>query len=211
MHVELLTCLHVCSCTCLHVWLCHSLSVCLQLLSYVNKSAHNELARVCIVCMSYCKHVDLCVCVCVCTYTQVDVFAVAQYERPCPELKHHPDKALTGVIAAPTCQGVLLAAQPWAQPVTLSRAWCLYEVNLARWAQHTHTHTLASTTSVLPALCSVCLHALHICASCFYCVPMSSKDSLSIAGQHGSVSECICVICTSRSRLSKCICSDSAK
>ncbi len=63
---------------------------------------------------------------------QVDVFAVPQFERPCPEFKHHPDRVLGGVMSAPSCRAVLLATQPWSQPVAFTRAWCLYETFLAR-------------------------------------------------------------------------------
>lgn len=64
-------------------------------------------------------------------FVQIDVFAVPQYERPCPEFKK-PDTVLANILSSPTCRGVLVTARPWYWPVTLTRAWCLYEVSLAR-------------------------------------------------------------------------------
>ncbi|KAJ9534476.1 hypothetical protein QJQ45_016160 [Haematococcus lacustris] len=66
------------------------------------------------------------------SYVQLDVFAVPQFERPSHEYKHRAEEVLASVIAAPSCRAMLLAASHWAEPAALSRAWCLYELWLAR-------------------------------------------------------------------------------
>ncbi|KAL6756533.1 hypothetical protein V8C86DRAFT_3096908 [Haematococcus lacustris] len=65
-------------------------------------------------------------------YYWLDVFAVPQFERPSHEYKHRAEEVLASVIAAPSCRAMLLAASHWAEPAALSRAWCLYELWLAR-------------------------------------------------------------------------------
>jgi hypothetical protein len=62
---------------------------------------------------------------------QLDIFAVPQFERPCPEFKR-PEPVLREVLSASSCRAALLAAGPWPHADVLSRTWCLFEVYLAR-------------------------------------------------------------------------------